>query len=287
MRTSLRKSSKQLAGDISGAVKKRSSTSGDGGSQAREPPQSPRPRSPRPRSPRPSLQQDHAPLVEVKTQKPTSIEDFTVHGTLGQGGFGTVLLVEETATGEMRALKEISKRNMNSKEHWECVIAESEALQKLRHPLIIKFYDAFQDAAHIYFLLELADGGTLLQQLEKRGGRFSEEWSRFYCAEIALAISYVHSQNIVYRDMKLENLLVSNSGHVKLADFGLATQRTNRRQAANKPGGGEELAEDQPVTSPPCSVPARQGRATLPSPSLPPPFRLSAARHTCSPRRCF
>jgi len=231
MRTSLRKSSKQLAGDISGAVKKRSSTSGDGGSQAREPPQSPRPRSPRPRSPRPSLQQDHAPLVEVKTQKPTSIEDFTVHGTLGQGGFGTVLLVEETATGEMRALKEISKRNMNSKEHWECVIAESEALQKLRHPLIIKFYDAFQDAAHIYFLLELADGGTLLQQLEKRGGRFSEEWSRFYCAEIALAISYVHSQNIVYRDMKLENLLVSNSGHVKLADFGLATQRTNRRQA--------------------------------------------------------
>jgi len=152
-------------------------------------------------------------------------KDFTVLETLGQGGFGTVLLVRKNSDEKLYALKSISKRTMNTKEQAEQVVAECEALTEVRHPLIISLFAAFQDAAHVYFLLELAEGGTLMQQLQKREHMvFPEDWCRFYTAEVSLAIAHVHSKGFVYRDLKLENVLVSLNGHAKLADFGLATK---------------------------------------------------------------
>uniref|UniRef100_A0A7S4BM79 RING-type E3 ubiquitin transferase n=1 Tax=Chrysotila carterae TaxID=13221 RepID=A0A7S4BM79_CHRCT len=164
--------------------------------------------------------------IEATTPGQTmAYKDFTVLETLGQGGFGTVLLVRKNSDEKLYALKSISKRTMNTKEQAEQVVAECEALTEVRHPLIISLFAAFQDAAHVYFLLELAEGGTLMQQLQKREHMvFPEDWCRFYTAEVSLAIAHVHSKGFVYRDLKLENVLVSLNGHAKLADFGLATK---------------------------------------------------------------
>jgi len=158
-----------------------------------------------------------------------ALKDFEVVQKLGQGGFGTVRLVRHKTTCAQYALKEIPKRKIDRKAVWQCVLAECDALQQLKHPLIISLFGAFQDQSYGYFVLELAEAGSLLEQVNEYGGYFPELWCRFYTAEVALAIAYVHAKGFVYRDLKMDNILIAANGHIKLADFGLATQLATRR----------------------------------------------------------
>lgn len=82
-------------------------------------------------------------------------------------------------------------------------------------------YSSFQDAGHLYMLLEYVVGGELFSHL-RRAGRFSMNVTRFFAAEITLALDFLHRQDIVYRDLKPENLLIDADGHVKITDFGFA-----------------------------------------------------------------
>lgn len=165
-----------------------------------------------------------------------TVHSFELLATLGQGGFATVLLARDRATSSLFALKTIAKRNVRSKQNWSMVLTESTALAELRHPLIISLFSSFQDAGHVYFLLELAEGGTLAQLRQHHSDPFDEPTARFYVAEIALALDHVHSRGFIYRDLKGDNVLISRDGHVKIADFGLATRAKNRpRSLAGTP----------------------------------------------------
>jgi serine/threonine protein kinase len=109
----------------------------------------------------------------------------------------------------------------------EHIKAEKSILSRINHPFIVNLYTAFQDEKNLFMLMEYIIGGELFSQLRKVG-RFSNDTSRFYAAEIVLALEYLHDKNIVYRDLKPENLLIDKEGHMKITDFGFAKQVEDR-----------------------------------------------------------
>lgn len=99
-------------------------------------------------------------------------------------------------------------------------------MRTIKHPFITNLIYSFQTSEHLCLVMEYISGGELFFHLS-REKKFSEEKSRFYVGEITCAIGYLHDNNIVYRDLKLENILLDNEGHIKLADFGLCKMNMN------------------------------------------------------------
>lgn len=94
-------------------------------------------------------------------------------------------------------------------------------MEKIKHPFIAELKYAFQTSEKLYMVTEFKAGGELYSHL-KREGKFNEERARFYAAEVILALECLHAHNIVYRDLKPENVLLDSEGHVCLTDFGLS-----------------------------------------------------------------
>ena len=117
-----------------------------------------------------------------------------------------MFLVREIKTGEMFALKVLRKDNIIKRNQVEHTITERSVLEYIRHRFIVGMRMAFQSKDKLYFVLDYCAGGELFFQLGKIG-KFPEPRARFYAAEIILALSYVHSLDIIYRDLKPENLL--------------------------------------------------------------------------------
>lgn len=94
-------------------------------------------------------------------------------------------------------------------------------LERLNHPFIVKLHFAFQTPERLYFVIDFLNGGELFFHLRKES-KFTEARTRFYAAEIILALGCLHSNGIVYRDLKPENVILDSEGHIKLTDFGLS-----------------------------------------------------------------
>ncbi|KAI0256484.1 kinase-like domain-containing protein [Lactifluus subvellereus] len=165
---------------------------------------------------------------EEHVHRSLRLQDFEVRGTLGTGTFGRVLLVKyrpaasaPANTTRFFAMKVLQKTEVIRLRQVEHVKAERRILSRVRHPFIVDLYATFQDSLNIYMLLSFVPGGELFTHL-RRAGRFSPDVTRFYLATIVLALKYLHSFNIIYRDLKPENLLLDNRGYLRLTDFGFA-----------------------------------------------------------------
>mmetsp|Transcript_32028 Transcript_32028/g.47630 ORF Transcript_32028/g.47630 Transcript_32028/m.47630 type:complete len:704 (-) Transcript_32028:565-2676(-) len=158
--------------------------------------------------------------------KPVSaprLDSFKMIKVVGKGSFGKVFLVREKATGEMFALKVLRKDNIIKRNQVEHTKTERSVLGYVSHPFIVSMNMAFQSKDKLYFVLDYCAGGELFFHLGKLG-KFPEPRARFYASEIILAISYVHTLDIIYRDLKPENVLLDARGHVRLTDFGLSKE---------------------------------------------------------------
>ena len=98
---------------------------------------------------------------------------------------------------------------------------ERAMLQAVKHPFLVNLWGTFQDNCNLYMVMDFIEGGELFSLLRK-SHRFPNPVAKFYAAEVALAINYLHSQEIIYRDLKPENVLLDRHGHVKITDFGFA-----------------------------------------------------------------
>jgi Serine/threonine protein kinase len=146
---------------------------------------------------------------------------------------GKVFLVREIKTQEMFALKVLRKDNIIKRNQVEHTRTERSVLGYVNHPFIVGLKMAFQSKEKLFFVLDYCAGGELFFHLCKVG-KFSESRASFYAAEIVLALEYIHQLDIVYRDLKPENVLLDARGHVRLTDFGLSKEGiTNSSSGAN------------------------------------------------------
>lgn len=155
------------------------------------------------------------------TGKPLQLSEFTLGKTLGTGAFGRVRFVTYKATGNFYALKTLKKAAIIKMKQVDHIVSEKAILHTLKHPFIVNMYGSFHDSRFIHMLLEYIVGGEFFTHLRK-AGRFDNDQSCFYAAQIAAIFEYCHSLNIVYRDLKPENILINADGYVKLTDFGFA-----------------------------------------------------------------
>lgn len=189
---------------------------------------------------------------------------------LGKGTYGKVILCREKATAKLYAIKILKKEVIIQKDEVAHTITESRVLQTTNHPFLIVgfilnllflslllnilFFHlqslkySFQTNDRLCFVMQYVNGGELFFHLSRKRV-FSEERTRFYGAEIISALGYLHSQSIIYRDLKLENLLLDKDGHIKIADFGLCKEditygRTTRTFCGTPEYLAPEVLED-------------------------------------------
>uniref|UniRef100_A0A667XTZ9 protein kinase C n=1 Tax=Myripristis murdjan TaxID=586833 RepID=A0A667XTZ9_9TELE len=143
---------------------------------------------------------------------PLCLQDFRLIAVLGRGHFGKVLLSEYKKTGTMYAIKALKKGDIIARDEVESLMCEKrifETVNTSRHPFLVNLFACFQTPEHVCFVMEYTAGVFAYM---------------FYSACVVLGLQFLHDHKIVYRDLKLDNLLLDTDGYVKIADFGLCKE---------------------------------------------------------------
>uniref|UniRef100_A0A915I086 G protein-coupled receptor kinase n=1 Tax=Romanomermis culicivorax TaxID=13658 RepID=A0A915I086_ROMCU len=185
-----------------------------------------------------------------------SMNDFSVHRIIGRGGFGEVYGCRKADTGKMYAMKCLDKKRIKMKQGETLALNERVMLSLASTgddcPFIVCMTYAFQTPDKLIFILDLMNGGDLHYHLSQHGV-FTEQEMKFYAAEVILGLEHMHHRNIVYRDLKPANILLEESGHVRISDLGLACDFSKKKPHASVGTHGymapEVLAKGVPYDS--------------------------------------
>ncbi|KAK9830933.1 hypothetical protein WJX81_007727 [Elliptochloris bilobata] len=174
-----------------------------------------------------------------------SLENLEILRTLGTGTFGRVRLVRCRLTGRYLALKALKKAEILRMRQERSVHNEKQILASLQHPFIVRMLTVFADKQRVYLLMEYVPGGELFKRLREAPGlRLGPAEARFYAAGVALALEYLHSSGVIYRDLKPENLLLDAAGYIKLTDFGFARELDEHSRSFTVCGTTEYMAPE-------------------------------------------
>ena len=206
----------------------------------------------RPSEPTPPPQ----PPLSAMVRKRIGLEDFNFLAVLGKGNFGKVMLAEAKKTRQLYAIKVLKKEFIVENDEVESTRSEKRVFliaNKDRHPFLLNLHSCFQTETRIYFVMEYISGGDLMLQIQResfkpRRAQYGplppsisclNPWGddlpvpRFYAAEILLALQYLHENKIIYRDLKLDNILLTLDGHIKIADYGLCKEKMGHGSTTN------------------------------------------------------
>ena len=142
---------------------------------------------------------------------------------IGKGSFGEVYLVKKKTTGQHYAMKVLSKHMIIGQNLTKYAYTEKNVQSGLKHPFIVRLHCSFQTQAKLFLVLDYCRGGDLGHVLQ-REKKLSEERARIYLAEVLLAIEELHNREIIYRDLKPDNVVLDEEGHALLTDFGLSKE---------------------------------------------------------------
>jgi len=160
-----------------------------------------------------------------KRRRKVGLDDFQFLAVLGKGNFGKVMLAESRHTSNLCAIKVLKKDFIVENDEAESVKSEKRVFltaNKERHPFLLNLHCCFQTENRIYFVMEYISGGDLMWHIQK--SRFSGKRAKFYACEVLLGLKYFHDNGIVYRDLKLDNILLTTKGHIKIGDYGLCKE---------------------------------------------------------------
>jgi len=163
--------------------------------------------------------------IEDECKKDFNLENLEIVKTIGTGTFSRVSLCREKRNRDYYALKVLAIQDLIRLKQVDHIKNEKNLLEDLRHPFIVELCWCHKDRSFLYMLFPYIAGGELFSYL-RSSGRFSSTTSLFYSAEIVNVLEYLHTTNVVYRDLKPENLMLDPEGHLKIIDFGFAKRVT-------------------------------------------------------------
>ncbi|XP_059164218.1 protein kinase C iota type-like isoform X3 [Physella acuta] len=153
-----------------------------------------------------------------------TLDHFQLLRVIGRGSYAKVLQVEHKKTKRIYAMKVIKKELVNDDEDIDWVQTEKHVFEAAtNYPFLVGLHSCFQTASRLFFVIEFVNGGDLMFHMQRQR-RLPEEHARFYAAEICLALNFLHERGIVYRDLKLDNVLLDAEGHIKLTDYGMCKE---------------------------------------------------------------
>lgn len=150
-----------------------------------------------------------------------NINSFKEIKVIGRGSYARVKLVQKTDTNEYFAMKTLKKGKIQTEKSKSRVKMERDIIMNIKHPFIVNLHYSFQTEDKLYFILDYLNGGDLFTHIIK-DGKFNEKRARFYTAQMVLALNHLHENNVVYRDLKPQNIIIDKQGNAKLTDFGLS-----------------------------------------------------------------
>eukprot|EP00096_Caligus_rogercresseyi_P009727 TRINITY_DN3353_c0_g1_i1.p1 TRINITY_DN3353_c0_g1~~TRINITY_DN3353_c0_g1_i1.p1 ORF type:complete len:577 (+),score=227.93 TRINITY_DN3353_c0_g1_i1:135-1865(+) len=167
--------------------------------------------------------EEHA-KVDTREGGGISVEDFDLIRVIGRGSYAKVLMVELKKTHRIYAMKVIKKELVTDDEDIDWVQTEKHVFETAsNHPFLVGLHSCFQTPSRLFFVIEFVRGGDLMFHMQRQR-RLPEEHARFYSAEICLALNFLHERGIIYRDLKLDNVLLDHEGHIKLTDYGMCKE---------------------------------------------------------------
>lgn len=170
----------------------------------------------------PHMQQ---PPAHQMTKQRIGLDHFNFLAVLGKGNFGKVMLAETKTTKQLFAVKVLKKEFIIENDEVESMKSEKRVFliaNKERHPFLTNLHACFQTETRVYFVMEYISGGDLMLHIQR--DQFGLRRTQFYAAEICLALKYFHENGVIYRDLKLDNILLTLDGHIKIADYGLCKE---------------------------------------------------------------